>query len=361
MSDDLICILPVKGDEEWDRGIACWERSIFSSLRYNFFSAMKDGQFFVLRNVSAVHPMIFFRPVFDRIEILHLYSKFSSLEIHAVCQFFFKMFGHIRSVGFDCIESDRGETGFFSQRYDVSEDFVIDLGASVEGYAIRLGKQLQHDLKRFRKKLSSECGDVRCACVPGAEVAEAVFDDIIGFSVSRMAAKEVASSHTLEKSRRLFELVKKFGFVFVIYVDGTMRAGVICTLYGKDMFMHVLAHDPGFDRFRLGKLACYFSICAAIEQGAERYHLLSGRYEYKLRFLGKPVAFDRVEVYRSIGSVLCCLERYLTIFVLGNGRRLKHYLKARGVPVPGWLTAGPAARACLGRMTEPVRRLLRRG
>lgn len=361
MSDNLIYVMPVKGDEDWDQELACLGHSIFSSLRYTWSGASKDGEFFVLRNVSTAHPLIFFRIYSYRIEILQLCSKFSSSDIHIVCQHIFNMFGQIRCIGFDCVESDREEIGFVAQRYNVSEDFVIDLCGSVARYTSMLGRQLQHDLKRYKKKLSTASSDVRYACFSGQDVAEAVFNEIIGLSASRMAAKEVASSHTLEKSRRLFDLVKNFGFLSVIYIDGIVRAGVICTRYGTEMFMHVVAHDTGFDRFRLGKLACYFSICAAIESGVLRYHLLSGWYDYKLRFLGKPVEFDRVEVYRSAGAVFFCLRRYLAIFYRGNGRRVKRYLKLRGSGLPGRSTEGPGVLPFLGRMVGPVRWLWRGG
>lgn len=361
MSDNLIYVMPVKGDEDWDQELAFLGRSIFSSLRYAWSGASKDGEFFVLRNVCAAHPLIFFRIYSYRVEILQLCSTFSSLDIHVVCQHIFNMFDQVKCIGFDCIESDREEIGLVVQRYNVSEDFVIDLCGSVERYTGMLGRQLQHDLKRYKKKLSTAFSDVRYACFSGQDVEESVFNEIIGLSASRMAAKEVASSHTLEKSRRLFDLVKKFGFLSVIYIDGKVGAGVICTRYGKQMFMHVVAHDTGFDRFRLGKLACYFSICAAIEAGALRYHLLSGWYDYKLRFLGKPVEFDRVEVYRSAGAVFFCLRRYLSIFYRGHGRRVKRYLKRIGIGLPGRSTDGAGVLPFLGRMLGPVRRLWRGG
>ena len=227
MSDNVIYVMPVKGDEDWDQELACLGHSIFSSLRYAWSGALKEGEFFVLRNISAAHPLIFFRIYSYRIEILQLCSKFSSLDIHVVCQHIFNLFGQVRCIGFDCIESDREEIGFVSQRYNVSEDFVIDLCGSVECYTGMLGKQLQHDLKRYKRKLSTAFSDVRYACFSRQDVAEPVFNEIIGLSALRMAAKEVASSHTLEKSRRLFDLVKNFGFLSVIYIDGKVRAGVI--------------------------------------------------------------------------------------------------------------------------------------
>lgn len=361
MSDNLIYIMSVKDGDDWDEVGMHWEPNIFSSFLYNCLSTPKKNKFFLLRNCSVAHPMVFFRICFYRIEILHLYSRFSASEIRDICKFLFKMFTHVRSIGFDCIEADFGEIGFRTQRYDVSEDFVIDLCDSAERYTSMLGKQLQTDLKRFKKKLCSEFKDVRYECLQGQEIAVPVFQQIMGFSASRMAVKAVASSHSVEKSRRLLALVQNFGFLFVIYIDGEVRAGVICTLYGKDMFMHVIAHDPVFDRFRLGKLACYFSICTAIGKGAVRYHLLSGWYDYKVRFLGKHVRFDRLEVYRSLGSMFCCFRNYIKILYRGNGRRFKNYLRARACDRPGAPADGLAARIFLGRILMLPVRWLRKG
>lgn len=362
MSDNSIYIMPARGEGDWDKEAAEFEHSVFSSFQYHLSDMSGEGHFLVLRNCVASHPVVFFRLYSHRIEILHLYSKFALPEIRSICQFLFKMFAQVRSIGFECIESERGQMGFVTQRYNCSEDFVIDLCVSAEQYTNMLGKQLRADLKRFRKKLCSEFNEVKFECFCGEEISASAFNEVIGLSASRMALKMVASSHTMEKSRRLFELVKSFGFLFVIYIDGTIRAGVICTLYGKDMFMHVVAHDPRFDRFRLGKLACHVSICTAIERRAQRYHLLSGWYEYKVRFLGKQVEFDRVEVYRSIGAMFLCCDRYLAIFFRGHGRRFKHYLKIKGIRSPGWpARGGPGARTVLERLVAPVRWFRRGG
>ena len=361
MSDDFISVMPAGAADDWDRELAQSERSVFSSFNYNFSGVSKAGPFLVLRNCSAIHPVIFFRIVLRRIEILHLYSTFSSSEIRSICKFLFEMFAHVRSVGFEGVESDGGKIEFLAQRYNASEDFVIDLCGSVDQYTNQLGKQLQTDLKRFRKKLCSEFSDVRYEVFLGQDITESAFNEIIAFSDFRMAVKQGASSHSPEKSRRLFELVKDFGFLFVVCVDGKVRGGVICTLYGKDMFMHVVAHDPLFDKFRLGKLACYFSICTAIERGAMRYHLLSGWYEYKMRFLARQVEFDRVEVYRSIGSVFFCFDLYIKIFFRGNARRIKRYLRSRGISMPRWWTEGPGVRTFLRRKAGRLRWLRRGG
>lgn len=355
MSDHSIYVMPARERDEWDKKIAHVGQNVFSSFRYNLCAISGKDDFFVLRNDGDAHPVVFFRMLPHRVEILHLYSRFSSAEIRSICQLIFDMFAHVRSIGFECIESGFGPVGFVVQQYNFSEDFVVDLCGSVEQYSNRLGKQLRSDLKRFRKKLYSEFSDVRYECVCGQEASESAFNEIIGFSASRMAIKLATSSHTMERSRRLFELVKSFGLLFLIYIDGKVRAGVICTLYGNDMFMHVVAHDPRFDRFRLGKLACYGSICAAIERGAVRYHLLSGWYDYKVRFLGRQVEFDRLEVYRSIGSGFLACDRYLYIFFRGNGRRVKRYLRSRGITTPGWLSQAHAVRMVLGRMAAPVR------
>jgi hypothetical protein len=56
--------------------------------------------------------------------------------------------------------------------------------------------------------------------------------------------------------------------------------------------MHVIAHEPAFNDYSSGILCYYHTICEGIVRGGKRFHLLSGRYEYKYRLLGATVEID---------------------------------------------------------------------
>lgn len=89
----------------------------------------------------------------------------------------------------------------------------------------------------------------------------------------------------------------------------------------------------------------------------------SARYvHHQSSFPGQQVEFDRVEVYRSIGAMFLCCDRYLAIFFRGHGRRFKRYLKIKGIRSPAWPAhGGPGIRTFLERLVAPVRWFRRGG
>ena len=107
-----------------------------------------------------------------------------------------------------------------------------------------------------------------------------------------------------EDERRLCALMRERGQLSVIEIDGEIRAGLLCTLAGDDITMHVIAHDPAFDDLRLGFLCCVMTIQAAISQGLQRFHFLWGHYDYKTRLGGQRTVLSQLLLLRSRRAAL---------------------------------------------------------
>ncbi len=63
--------------------------------------------------------------------------------------------------------------------------------------------------------------------------------------------------------------------------------------------MHVIAHDPAYDDYRLGTLCNYLTICECITRGGTECRLMGSSHQYKFDFLGARLDFDYLAVYRS--------------------------------------------------------------
>jgi CelD/BcsL family acetyltransferase involved in cellulose biosynthesis len=131
------------------------------------------------------------------------------------------------------------------------------------------------------------------------ELTETLIRDIVSLSNARIAAKDQVSLHDEEKTKQLIKLVQLHGFVGLITIDGRVCAGAICSKLGANYFLHVLAHDPLYDRYSLGTLCCYLTICESIARAGQTFHFLWGRMDYKYRLQGVQCDLQRVVVYRS--------------------------------------------------------------
>jgi hypothetical protein len=138
-----------------------------------------------------------------------------------------------------------------------------------------------------------------------------------------MEAKEQLSYHDDRSIERLLRMTRKYGRVGLATIDGCTCAGIICFRVGSHILMPVLAHNPRYDNFRLGKLCCYLSICDSIEQGAREYHFGWTRFEYKFRMLGQLKPLYRVELYRSRLHIFFDGRHVLTRAVAAGTRALK--------------------------------------
>ena len=302
---------------------------VFSSAEFIFASNTGDRRIMALRNSAIGHPLLLFLIDKSRVRLFSDYMAFSAADIIRVSSDLFKLFGHARSVEFPAIELHERLTLSMAQRHNVSEDIIAQLPGSVAEYTAQLGRQLQTDLRRYRKKLCSEMPQVAFSDLTGSEISRAIFDRIISLSSARMTAKQIASSHSIQKSNALFELVNKFGRASVISSNGTVIAGALCTYFGGEIFMHVISHDPVHDKYRLGKLVCYNSICSSIAINAKNYHMLSGAYDYKFRFLGKRHDFDRVVVYRNGRALVRSPGLFVPVLFRSFGRNIKRYIRRK--------------------------------
>ena len=93
-------------------------------------------------------------------------------------------------------------------------------------------------------------------------------------SRARMRAKGRTYGMDAREERALCALMRERGQLATIEIDGQVRAGMLCTLAGNDLYMHVITHDPAFDELRLGYLCCVLTIEAAITQRRRRFHFL---------------------------------------------------------------------------------------
>ena len=180
-----------------------------------------------------------------------------------------------------------------------SDDYLLSLPASEDAWLASLSAQTREKIRYHWRRTQRRQPGLAFRTLRGGAIEAAQLRSVIAFNRARMQAKGRRFGMDDEDERRLCALMRERGQLSVIEIDGEIRAGLMCTLAGDDITMHVIAHDPAFDDLRLGFLCCVMTIQAAIAQGLQRFHFLWGHYDYKTRLGGHRVELSQVLLLRS--------------------------------------------------------------
>jgi CelD/BcsL family acetyltransferase involved in cellulose biosynthesis len=305
-------------------------RSLGLAGQARAFVATRDGQ------VSCV---LLFCQNGAAVEVLAEALALDAADIEAFAETVFGACPGATRIVFPAVQSRIARLPFPYQQFDCLEDIVAELPDSTETYFSMLGKNMRTSLKRYQRKIALDFPGFRYAFYEKGDISEQQVGAIVSLSSARIASKNQAPTHTGEKTRQLIRLARECGVMLVATLEGRVVAGVVCTIVGGNVFMHVVAHDPLYDDYRLGKVCCYLSICDAIARGAREYHFLWGRYEYKYRLLGVQRDYDRLVIYRSRLALLANAATWLRTAWRGHGRRAKRWLLAQEDTDNKWANA----------------------
>nr|WP_315222680.1 GNAT family N-acetyltransferase [uncultured Duganella sp.] len=346
----------------WHGEVPAWAGPALERLYGNLYATLT--QFRLSRDLAQAHTYAAYQGgelktllVFGlRDGVVEVYNEVICLgagEIDAFARYVFAGFAAARVVALRAVHVPRAGWAYPSQQYDYLEDTWIALPAGVEAYTASLSKNTRRNVRRYSQSLLDEQPGYTFDLAEGGAADPRRIDAIIALNHARMATKNKLSALDARETARLKQLAGACGLVGAITIDGRIRAGAISYHVGDNHFLVVLAHDPDYDRYSLGFLCCYLTICACIERGAKEFHFLWGRYDYKRSFLGQQRSLDQLLLYRSRGARLRHAGLALRTWAAAARRRAMLWLQQ------GRRREHPAARAAL-RCHGALRRLLQR-
>lgn len=89
-----------------------------------------------------------------------------------------------------------------------------------------------------------------------------------------------------QRQQKRWTLTKAFGLLVTFRFQGEIIGGTLNYLYGDKASMIIVAHNPKYDCFRLGKLSIWKTIAFLIDNGVTECNFLWGRKVFKTQFLG---------------------------------------------------------------------------
>lgn len=221
-----------------------------------------------------------------RIQVINEGMALQQDTIDSFCDYLFATDSRTDQIDFHAIDAPPQASARPCVRGACTEDIIVTLPASADGYLAQLGKSTRKSLKRHLSRARRELPGFSHAVRQGPQVDEQAIRQIVGFNHARMAKKHRTSALDHHSTRQLIGLVRAHGSAGLVSNGDRLCAGTLVMRVGDDMYSLVNAHDPAFDHLGLGNLSRHLMILSAISQGVRRFHLMGGNWRSKRTAMG---------------------------------------------------------------------------
>lgn len=281
--------------------------SLYASVRQLELCGLRRNQMhtWVGTQHGEIVGVLLFRVQARRIMVLTEMMLLSASQAETFAVAVFTRFPDASCIVFNavCLSFTPGECALPSQRYEFSENYILDLPDSTEAYLARLGKATKKTIKGYGNRLKKDFPDFAwrsCeASALSATERQALVQQLQAFKRASMAARAKEAIIDEHETQRMLTLAGECGLFGIATINGRVCAGALSCRIGAHYVMLLSAADPGLERYRLGLLVCYWSVCDCITRHARQCHLLWGRYQYKSQLLAVPHALCHLVIYRS--------------------------------------------------------------
>jgi CelD/BcsL family acetyltransferase involved in cellulose biosynthesis len=345
--------VPAFAETELERLYECVMTTV---ARFAIYNAAPGASTYLVREHGLVTALFLFRREARQVVVYNEQVTLGRSELNRFADAVFARYPSVRRISFYAIDAPARGVRYPMLRRECLEDIRLALPPSTDEYLESLGSHTRATVRRYRRHLQRDFPSFRFQVYDGSEASDDQVRQIVALNRARMNAKGQVSYHTDAAVEQLVQLVRKYGLLCVATIDERIVGGAICTRVGSTYQLVVLAHDPLFDKYRLGRLCCCFSICHAIEQGGAQYVFGWSRYDYKFRLNGREKPLYRVVLYRSRRHMLVDAAHVARIAAAAAIRRFR--LRAARAEA-GSSRADPWIRS-LAHALRRVRRLLRR-
>jgi hypothetical protein len=258
-----------------------------------------------------------------RIDVLNEMIEIEQGEVDRFTRHIFMKFPKADIISFKALKTDAYRFSFPMQKYNSKDTYVIPLPDTPQEYTASMGKSTRTSIRYQTNSVMRNYPSLTTKFYVNQDIDEKCVREIIRFSEHRIKTKVVGFNHNEE---RIIRLVRMCGFVCVLMIDGRVCAGSINYRVGSSYFGEVIGHDIQYEKFGLGKLVLYQTICESIVRGGRRFFLGGGVFDFKSRMLGVQLSMDELQIYRSYGKLILNADRAAKTIVTAYVRQLKSWL-----------------------------------
>lgn len=322
-----------------DAGIHCYLESIpafveealaglydtlHSSLPFfRVYRSLEGVSCYVAERDGRPSTILLFRREGRRIEVLNEMIAIEQPELRRFARYVFRHFPETDLIGFKALQTSTSGLGYPVQQHNAKDTYVIALPDTPEAYLASLGKSTRANIRQQTNLVSRTFPGFATRFCTGQEIDEGQVRSILGFSEDRIKAGGATVAHDIG---RIMALARDCGYVVVLSIDGEVCAGSVNYRIGSSFFGDVTGYDRRYEKYSLGKLCVFQTICESIARGGKRFYLGGGEFDFKQRLNGVSLKMDEVRIYRSRWRMLVNLDRAAEAVLRARVRQLKKRL-----------------------------------
>lgn len=292
-------------DYLWPALERCYHSIFCSEPQLRISGSLTPGiEAWVSRCNGCIQAIILFERFTHQLRVLNEVVTLSATLLDEFADAVFELYPELQVIILRAVIIDGLPYRHTALTAELSDDYVLTLPADTETWQRSLSSRSREKLRNYLRRAQQRAPTFLFKTLSVGEFHLAHIKQVLSFNRARMQAKGKQFGMNAVDEQQLCQLMLERGQLSLINIDGQPRAGLLCTRVGRDVFMHVIAHDPAFDDLRLGYLCCALTIEAAITQGNQRFHFLWGRYDYKTRLGGERQLLSRVLIFHHPWQVL---------------------------------------------------------
>ena len=267
-------------------------------LRFTLYGGLAGVSTYVEDCDGAASTILLFRTEGPRVMVLNQQIALSAAQLLAFTGAVFDSDSGAQRIAFWAVETALPSSPYPCRLIYCMEELAVALPATEQAYLAKLGKSTRRHVRCDLKRLQQGTPSFDFRVHLHGNASEAVIRAIIEFSRIRLATRRKRLDVGEAEVGRIMALVRTYGFVGVLRLQGQVAAGVIGFRVGSRLFMHMVGHDGQYDQLRVGKLCYYLTIAQCIEDGATECRMTGSTHRYKFNFGGARLRLDTLLVYR---------------------------------------------------------------
>lgn len=284
--------------------------SVYCTMaRFRIYGEAEGASTYVARAGNAVVCVLLFRIEGRVAKVINQQIALSAADLRGFSRAVFARYPQVQRISLYAIDTRLAQFPYPFQQFEALEENVLALPPTAEQYRAILSPNLHKRLQSAERKLKRDCPRYRFEVLAGTEVSEAMLRKIAGLAGARMAAKQQDAYIREADIASILGVVHAYGYAGVLTVDGEVRAGNVFYGVGQRYFMHIIAHDPDYDKYMLGHMVQYLAACHCIALGGRECCLMGGGRENKARFGARQMFLCSVDIYRSRTQRLLSMRR----------------------------------------------------
>jgi len=288
--------------------IECLYENIYCTVgRMNIYGFRNDAYTFISKYDGNITDIFMFRISGATASILNQQITIPECRIRYFVDTILSLFSRIQVVSFYAIDIDVNKKWRLFNKWEAVRENVVALPANRTDFDQRISSSMRTSLRSCNRKLYADFPSFNIRFYSGQDILDEDARAVIELTAQRMAGKGKSSYLTAADIQRILQVLKRYGLLCVATIDGEVCGGSLWYAVGRRHMLHIISHDPRYDRYALGNVINYQTFIHCIERLGKECWMMGGNEIHKAKFGAVPFKMYSYRFYRSHHNILRCI------------------------------------------------------